>query len=138
MALLRTLGSVGVRSNYLARRLGTRPLPPPAGMLENLPDNTPKPVQAFAVMAAGESIVPFTYDLPSTEPPPGYVDVDVTHCGICHSDIHQIDNAWGVASFPLVPGHEIVGTVTAIGADAVTRAKFRVGDRAASCRHARR
>lgn len=46
---------------------------------------------------------------------PNDVDVEITHCGVCHSDLHQIDNAWGVASFPLVPGHEIVGTVVKIG-----------------------
>jgi D-arabinose 1-dehydrogenase-like Zn-dependent alcohol dehydrogenase len=80
-------------------------------------------------MSAGEPLVPHTFTLPST-PPPGYVDLAVTHCGICHSDLHQIDNAWGVACFPLVAGHEIVGTITAIG-DAPATNKFKVGDRAA-------
>merc|ERR1712185_233967 len=73
-------------------------------------------------------MVPFEYELPSTTPPAGYVDVAITHCGICHSDVHQIDDAWKVACFPLVPGHEIVGTIAAIGAGVD---KFRVGDRAA-------
>ena len=66
-----------------------------------------------------------------TAPPPGYVDVAITHCGICHSDVHQIDDAWKVACFPLVPGHEIVGTIAAVGPDAESQAKFKVGDRAA-------
>lgn len=82
-------------------------------------------------MRAGEAMVPFEYELPSSAPPPGYVDVAITHCGICHSDLHQIDDAWGVASFPLIPGHEIVGTIAAVGEDAETRAKFPLGTRAA-------
>ena len=43
------------------------------------------------------------------------VDVKVSHCGICHSDVHLIDNDWGISHYPLVPGHEIVGTVAATG-----------------------
>lgn len=92
---------------------------------------TPKKVQAYAAMKPREPLVPYPYELPSTTPPPGYVDVAITHCGICHSDVHQIDDAWKAACFPLVPGHEIVGTIAAVGADAETQAKFRVGDRAA-------
>ena len=109
-----------------ARR--TRPKPPPAG---EAPDSTPKTIEAYAAMKPREPMVPFTYTVPSTTPPPGYVDVAISHCGICHSDVHQIDDAWKVASFPLVPGHEIVGTISAVGEDAETRAKFAVGDRAA-------
>lgn len=44
------------------------------------------------------------------------VEVQITHCGICHSDIHLIDNDWGNSTYPLVPGHEIVGTVIRMGA----------------------
>jgi D-arabinose 1-dehydrogenase-like Zn-dependent alcohol dehydrogenase len=76
-------------------------------------------------------MVPHSYDLPSSKPPPGFVDVAISHCGICHSDIHQIDDSWGAASFPLVPGHEIVGRIVAVGDDAYTRSRFGVGDRAA-------
>lgn len=94
------------------------------------PDAEPKVVHAFAAMKPREPLVPFEYELPSTSPPAGYVDVAVTHCGMCHSDLHQIDDAWKVACFPLVPGHEIVGTVQAIGDDARSQAKFRIGDRA--------
>ena len=107
----------------------TRPSIPTSS--ESLPDRLPKSVQAFAALRAREHIVPYSYELPSTEPPPGYIDLSVTHCGICHSDIHQIDDAWGSACFPLVAGHEIVGTIAAVGADAATRAKFKVGDRGA-------
>lgn len=53
------------------------------------------------------------------------VEFDVLYCGICHSDLHSIKNDWGNAMYPLVPGHEILGRVTAVGS-AVT--KFSVGD----------
>ena len=39
----------------------------------------------------------------------------ITHCGICGSDIHQLDDNWGGAKFPLVPGHEIIGKIVAVG-----------------------
>ena len=54
------------------------------------------------------------------------VAIDIKYAGICHSDIHQAREEWGKAIFPMVPGHEIAGVVTAVG-DAVTRVK--VGDR---------
>lgn len=41
--------------------------------------------------------------------------IEVTACGVCHSDLHLIDNDWGISTFPLVPGHEIVGRVAAVG-----------------------
>jgi uncharacterized zinc-type alcohol dehydrogenase-like protein len=43
------------------------------------------------------------------------VDIEVEHCGICHSDLSMLDNEWGIAEFPLVPGHEVVGTIVAVG-----------------------
>ena len=111
-----------------AARAKSKPKPPPVG---EAPDEIPKEVQAFAAMKPREPMVPYTYSLPSTTPPPGYVDVAITHCGICHSDVHQIDDAWKVACFPLVPGHEIVGNIVAVGEDTHSRSKFAVGDRAA-------
>jgi uncharacterized zinc-type alcohol dehydrogenase-like protein len=54
--------------------------------------------------------------------------IDITHCGICHSDLHSARNDWGGTTYPIVPGHEIVGTVSAVG-DSVTR--HAVGDRVA-------
>jgi uncharacterized zinc-type alcohol dehydrogenase-like protein len=59
---------------------------------------------------------------------PDDVAIKITHCGICHSDLHMARNDWGMSVYPMVPGHEIVGIVTGIGS-AVT--KFKVGDRAA-------
>ena len=66
------------------------------------------------------------------------VEFEVLYCGICHSDLHQINNDFGGSNFPMVPGHEIVGKVTAIGTHVT---KFKVGDFAAvgcivdSCGH---
>ena len=66
------------------------------------------------------------------------VEFEILYCGICHSDLHQIKNDFGGSNFPMVPGHEIVGTVTAIGTQVT---KFKVGDFAAvgciidSCGH---
>jgi uncharacterized zinc-type alcohol dehydrogenase-like protein len=54
------------------------------------------------------------------------VAFDVLFSGICHSDIHQVNEEWGPAIFPMVPGHEIIGVVTAVGTSAT---KFQVGDR---------
>ncbi|GAA4642992.1 NAD(P)-dependent alcohol dehydrogenase [Pontixanthobacter gangjinensis] len=52
--------------------------------------------------------------------------IDITHCGICHSDLHTARNDWGRTTYPIIPGHEITGTVAAIG-EGVT--KHKVGDR---------
>jgi uncharacterized zinc-type alcohol dehydrogenase-like protein len=51
--------------------------------------------------------------------------VEIAYCGICHSDIHQVRDEWGGAMYPMVPGHEIVGTVTAVGSEVT---KLKVGD----------
>jgi len=48
---------------------------------------------------------------------PQEVEIVVTHCGVCHSDLHLISNDWGISQFPFIPGHEIIGTVGAIGSD---------------------
>ncbi|MDR2112580.1 MAG: alcohol dehydrogenase catalytic domain-containing protein, partial [Candidatus Accumulibacter sp.] len=53
------------------------------------------------------------------------VQIDIAYCGVCHSDVHQVRAEWAGTHFPCVPGHEIVGRVSAVGAR-VTR--FQVGD----------
>ncbi|HTV09765.1 MAG TPA: NAD(P)-dependent alcohol dehydrogenase [Candidatus Aquilonibacter sp.] len=70
-------------------------------------------IQALAAHAAGAQLLPFRY----SPGPLGPFDVEVriTHCGVCHSDIHLIDNDWTISRYPLVPGHEIIGTVVALG-----------------------
>jgi uncharacterized zinc-type alcohol dehydrogenase-like protein len=72
------------------------------------------PIQAHAAPKARAPLAPFAYDPGPLGP--WDVEVAVSHCGICHSDVHLIDNDWGVSSYPLVPGHEIVGHVTSRGA----------------------
>lgn len=66
------------------------------------------------------------------------VAIAIAYCGVCHSDLHAARNDWGRTNYPFVPGHEIVGTVSAVGAGVT---KFKVGDKVAvgtlvdSCRH---
>ena len=70
-------------------------------------------IQGLAAHAAGAELLPFRYDpgkLGSQE-----VEIAITHCGICHSDLHLISNDWGISHYPFIPGHEIVGTVSAVG-----------------------
>ncbi|MBB6143486.1 putative zinc-type alcohol dehydrogenase-like protein [Silvibacterium bohemicum] len=70
-------------------------------------------IQGYAAHAAGAELLPFKYD--PGELNPYDVEVRVTHCGVCRSDASLIDNDWGTSQYPLVPGHEIVGTVSALG-----------------------
>jgi uncharacterized zinc-type alcohol dehydrogenase-like protein len=68
-------------------------------------------------------LVPFNFE--RREPGPNDVVVEIAYCGVCHSDIHQVLDEWGGSIYPIVPGHEIVGRVSRVGA-AVT--KFKEGD----------
>jgi uncharacterized zinc-type alcohol dehydrogenase-like protein len=79
--------------------------------------------RAYAAMSAGAELVPYEFD--RRELGAHDVALDIAYSGICHSDIHQAREEWGPALFPMVPGHEIAGTVTNVGS-AVT--KFKVGD----------
>lgn len=66
-------------------------------------------VNAYAALSAKEKLVPFSYD--NSELSDNEVHIKISHCGICHSDIHLIDNDWQTNFYPLVPGHEIVGEI---------------------------
>ncbi|MEK7703872.1 MAG: NAD(P)-dependent alcohol dehydrogenase [Myxococcota bacterium] len=70
-------------------------------------------VHAFAALSRGADLTPLTYDLP--DPRDEDCIVAVSSCGICHSDIHMIDNDWRMTRYPLVPGHEVVGTIVTTG-----------------------
>ena len=72
-------------------------------------------INAYAAMAAKGKLEPWQYD-------PGKlgrqeVEIAVDYCGICHSDISMLNNEWGMSSYPLVAGHEIVGRIAAVGSD---------------------
>jgi uncharacterized zinc-type alcohol dehydrogenase-like protein len=83
-------------------------------------------VNAYAATGAGGRLEPYRF--PVRELRPMDVEIEVTHCGICHTDLHLIDDDFGLSTFPLVPGHEVVGAVIRVGS-AVTslRAGQRVG-----------
>jgi len=80
--------------------------------------------RAYAVLEARKPLVPFEFD--RREVGAHDVALDIAFSGICHSDIHQAREEWGPAIFPMVPGHEIAGTVTSIGSSVT---KFKVGDK---------
>ena len=81
-------------------------------------------VKGYAALSVGQPLVPFAY----TAPLLGDHDirVSVTHCGLCFSDIHAIDDLYAVTTYPFVPGHEIVGSVMEIGSSVTG---FQMGDR---------
>ncbi|HEX7323756.1 MAG TPA: NAD(P)-dependent alcohol dehydrogenase [Rhodanobacteraceae bacterium] len=91
---------------------------------------------AYGTDAADQPLAP--RHIERRAPGPHDVAIDIRYCGICHSDLHQARNEWGNTQYPCVPGHEIVGTVTAIGGDVTA---FKPGDTVAvgcmvqSCRH---
>jgi len=79
--------------------------------------------KGYAAATATSSLAPFSFD--RRDPLDHDVLIDIKYCGICHSDIHSARDEWGGSLFPMVPGHEIAGVVTAVGR-AVTR--YKVGD----------
>ncbi len=81
-------------------------------------------IRGLAVHAAGAELLPFRYKVEDIAPDD--VEIRITHCGVCHSDIHLIDNDWGLSKYPFVPGHEIIGTVHALGANV---RNVKLGDR---------
>lgn len=83
------------------------------------------PTKGYAALTAQSPLRPFTFERRDV----GAHDVliAITHCGICHSDIHQARDEWGGSLFPMVPGHEIIGTVRQVGPSVRT---FRTGETA--------
>ncbi len=81
-------------------------------------------VKAWAAPSATEPLGPTR--IQRRDPGPEDVLIDIVFSGVCHSDIHQARDEWGGSLFPMVPGHEIAGTVSAVGAGV---SKYKVGDR---------
>ena len=71
-------------------------------------------IHAYAAREACGALASFDYEAGALGP--HEVEIEITHCGICHSDLHLIDNDWLTSKYPLVPGHEVVGTVARKGA----------------------
>lgn len=81
-------------------------------------------INAWAALGPKEKLVPHKFDpgqLKADE-----IEVKVEHCGLCHSDVSIINNDWGLSQYPLVPGHEVVGTIVALGNSAK---RFEIGER---------
>ncbi|MEO8672438.1 MAG: NAD(P)-dependent alcohol dehydrogenase [Tahibacter sp.] len=79
--------------------------------------------RAYGAHAADQPLV--SMDLQRRAPGPRDVQVDIAYCGVCHSDLHTVRSEWGGTLYPCVPGHEIVGQVTAVGSEV---SHFKVGD----------
>ena len=79
--------------------------------------------KAYGAYAADKPLEPI--DIERRAPGPSDVEIAIAYCGVCHSDLHTVRSEWGGTIYPCVPGHEIVGHVTAVGGE-VTR--FKVGD----------
>lgn len=92
--------------------------------------------KGMAALSAKATLTPFSFE--RREPKEHDIVIDIKYCGICHSDIHQARDEWGGSMFPMVPGHEIAGVVSAIGSKVTT---YKVGDHVGvgcmidSCRH---
>src|SRR5665213_2471696 len=92
--------------------------------------------KGYFVAKASAPFAPYSFE--RRDPRPHDVVLDIQYCGICHTDIHQVRDEWGGSTFPMVPGHEIAGTVTSVGSKV---SKYKVGDKVGvgcfvdSCRH---
>ncbi|MDE1826987.1 MAG: NAD(P)-dependent alcohol dehydrogenase [Thaumarchaeota archaeon] len=81
-------------------------------------------VRGYAAQQAKAALGPYSFE--RREPSDHDIVIDIGYCGICHTDIHQVGDEWGGSKFPMVPGHEITGTVLQVGPQ-VTR--YKAGDR---------
>ncbi len=84
----------------------------------------PIATRAFAATASDKPLTPWSFD--RRDPGPDDVAIEIQYAGVCHSDLHIVKNDFGRTPYPIVPGHEIAGVVTAVGAGV---SRFKVGDR---------
>lgn len=82
-----------------------------------------KKTPAYGARTAKAPLAPMTIE--RRDAGPQDVEIEILYCGICHSDVHKVNDDWGATHFPVVPGHEIVGRVVSRGASAT---RFREGD----------
>ncbi len=80
-------------------------------------------VLGFAAQQPEADLTPWEFERRALGPKD--IQLEIAFCGVCHSDLHQINNEWFPGIFPMVPGHEIVGTITHTGSDVK---KFKTGD----------
>jgi len=80
-------------------------------------------VKAYGAQAADKPLEPMA--IVRRAPGPRDVQVEIAYCGVCHSDLHTVRGEWGGTLYPCVPGHEIVGKVSAVGGDVTG---FKIGD----------
>ena len=71
------------------------------------------PVKSYAAQKEKDNLAPYSFE--RRDPLPHDVVVEILYCGVCHTDIHLKNNDWGISVFPMVPGHEIIGRVIAVG-----------------------
>ncbi len=91
-------------------------------------------IRGLAAHAAGAQLLAYRYD--PGELKADEVEVKISHCGVCYSDIHLIDNDWGLSRYPFIPGHEVVGTISAVGSlvrDRAVGERVGIGWQADSC-----
>jgi uncharacterized zinc-type alcohol dehydrogenase-like protein len=91
-------------------------------------------INGFAVHAAGAELLPYKYT--KSELRPQDIEIQISHCGVCRSDLHLVDNDWGTSQYPFIPGHEIIGTVSEVGSEVHSLAvgeRVGVGWQADSC-----
>ena len=96
-------------------------------------DNT---IRAYAAMQAGAALQPYQFD--AGELQPHQVEVQVEYCGLCHSDVSVINNEWNSSVYPVVAGHEIIGTISHLGSEAKglkLGQRVGIGWTAESCQH---
>lgn len=73
-------------------------------------------IHAYAAKTPHEKLVEYTFD--AGELPASQVEIEVEYCGLCHSDLSILNNDWGVSSYPVVAGHEVIGRIVALGTEA--------------------